>query len=120
MHNKHGLFFPDDFPGFGDHPLAILHKAAVVNGVGGRVLLRTLPLTRAWWTKKGRETHIEEVLQELFGSSAGFCWPSHDVKFVAYGFPKSVFGPVKYCAACLGAVLNQANHMTMDTRLSID
>lgn len=101
MHYKHGLFFPDNFPWSCDHALAILHKTAVVNGVCGRVLLRTLPLTRAWWTKKGRETHIEKVLKELFGSSASFCWPSHDVKFVADGFPRIVFGPVKYCAACL-------------------
>ncbi len=103
MHYKHGLFFPDNFPWPCDHAIAILHKTAVMNGVCGRVVLGTVPLTLAArrHTKNGREMHIESVLEEMYGSTPGYSRLHSSVNFATEYFPKSVFGPIKYCAQCL-------------------
>ncbi len=82
--------------------MARLHKAAVVNGVSGRVLMDSFPLKKARRsTKKGKEAHIEMVLGEIYHSS----WPvvslSNFAKPVADYFPKNVNGTAKYCARCL-------------------
>ncbi|MDM8350305.1 hypothetical protein P8H27_15600 [Pseudomonas sp. sp1636] len=102
MYYKHGLFFPDNFPWPYDHAVAALHKAAVVNGVCGRVVLGTSPLKKSRrGSKKGRETQIERALDEIYHTSRSFLSSSNFVKRTGDYFPKNVHGPIKYCAECL-------------------
>ncbi|SDN81100.1 hypothetical protein [Pseudomonas jinjuensis] len=102
MHYKNGLFFPDNFPWPFDHAVAILHKAAVVNGVSGRVVLRMSQLMKSRrGSKKGRETQIEEALGEICSCSRCPSSYSNLIKGIGDFFPKNAFGPIKYCAECL-------------------
>lgn len=102
MHYKHGLFFPDYFPWPFDHAVAIVHKAAVVNGVRGRVVLDTFPLKKASRTsKKGKDAHIEKALGEIYHDSRYAVSLTNSAKRAAAYFPKQVNGTAKYCAQCL-------------------
>jgi hypothetical protein len=102
MYYKNGLFFPDYFPWPFEHAVASLHKAAVVNGVSGRVLLDSFPLKKTQRSsKKGKEAHIEKALGEIYQSSQPVVSLSSFANPVADYFPKSMNGTAKYCARCL-------------------
>lgn len=99
MHYKHGLFFPDYFPWQYEHAIAILHKTSVINGMRSQVVLRAVPLMPRWLWRG--ETAIEEALHEIYDGSPGYLSFTSSLRLAADCFPKSVDGPLKYCAACL-------------------
>lgn len=104
MYDNAGLFFPDNFPWPFDSPVAALHKAAVVNGVSGSVVLNTYSISKSLrGSNRGKEAQIQKALGEIYRPSRYFLSYSNTAKSIFDLFPSSVRGPGKYCPACLTA-----------------
>lgn len=98
MRNEDGFFFPDDFPTPFDAAFATLHKAAALNGVPAK------PIVRALGFKAKHRSHTLTVtpasLQLMYGADRPFLAATHFLDLVDAFLPAGVRGQPKFCPGC--------------------